>query len=108
MPDFQLGDHQNVDVVIALLDADGVTTKDAPDAGSVVAAFASGVELTATVSPDQTSVNVRANGPVTTGDVLTVSANFNGQPLTPATLAFDVLTGPPVAVTLTPGTPVTN
>jgi hypothetical protein len=37
-----------------------------------------------------------------------VSANFNGQPLTPATLAFDVLTGPPVAVTLTPGTPVTN
>jgi hypothetical protein len=109
MADFLLADNQNVDVAIVLFDKVGNTvTGTALDAGSVVAAFADSTEVTATVSADQTSVNVRAIGPLTTGDTLTVSGSFNGVALTPGTLAFDVGASAPTSISLTPGTPVDN
>ena len=107
--DFQLLDNQNVDVAIALADAAGnPVTGDALVAGSVTATFVDGTELSATVSADQTSVNVKSLGPVTFDDVLTVSGTLNGVALSPGTLAFDVGVGTPTQITLAPGTPVTN
>ena len=109
MSDFVLTDSQNVDVAISLADAAGNAVSGVSlDAGSVTATLSSGTEFSATVSADQTSVNVRALGPVGTGDVLTVTGSFNGTALTPGTLAFDAVVGPPATVLLTPGTPVAN
>jgi hypothetical protein len=109
MADFLLADNQNVDVAVGLVDAAGnAVTGDVLDAGSVTAVFVDGTELTATVSADQTSVNVAALGPLTTDDVLTVTGTLNGVALAPGTLAFDVGTGAPTGITLTPGTPVAN
>ena len=109
MADFLLGDNQNVDVALAFTDAAGQpVTGVTLDPGSVSATFADATEFTVTVSADQSSVNVRAIGPVVTGDVLTVAGSVGGTPLTPGTLAFDVVAGPASTITLTPGTPVAN
>ena len=105
MTDFILMDNQNVQVAIGLSDAAGnPVTGDVLDAGSVSASFPETSNLTATVSPDQTTVTVTAEGPLVVDDVLTVTGSFNGEALTPATLAFDVDAGAPVNITLTPGT----
>ena len=107
MADFVLQDNQNVDVAIAFVDAAG--NPASVDPGSVTAVLADGTEFTVTLDAAQTSVNVKALGPVTTGDVLTVSCTVGGTAIaTPGTIAFDVISGPATAVTLTPGTPATN
>ena len=109
MADFLLGDSQNVDVALAFTDAAGnPVTGVTLDAGSVAATFADATEFTVTVSADQSSVNVRAIGPVVTGDVLTVTGSVGGVALAPGTLPFDVVAGPATSNTLTPGTPVAN
>jgi uncharacterized YccA/Bax inhibitor family protein len=96
-------------VAITLADAAGnPVTGDQLDAGSVTATFVDGTELSATVSADQTSVNVKALGPLTVDDVLTVTGSLNGVALSPGTLAFDVGVGSPASIVLAPGTPVEN
>lgn len=107
MADFVLQDNQNVDVAISFADAAGNPVAGPADPGSVIATLASGAEFSATVSADETSVNVRALGPLTTGDVLTVTASVGGVALS-GTLAFDAVVGPAAAIGLTPGTPVAN
>ena len=108
-PDTPLLDNQNVDVAITLADAAGnPVTGDALDAGSVVATLVDGTALEATVSADQTSVNVKALGPLIVDDVLTVTGTLNGVALSPGTLAFDVGSGAPTQIVLAPGTPVAN
>ena len=109
MADFTLADNQNVDVAITLTDAAGNTVTGAVlDAGSVTATLADSTEFTVTVSADQSSVNVKAIGPLVTGDVLTVNGSFNGVALTAGTLAFDVQAGPPTTIGLVAGTPAVN
>ena len=109
MTDFLFADNQHVDVAIALADAAGnPVTGDVLDAGSVTATFVSGVELSAAVSADQSTVTVTALGPLTIDDVLTVTGSLGGVTLSPGTLAFDVGGGAPTKITLTPGTPAAN
>lgn len=109
MADFQITDSQNVDLTLAVADAAGnPVTGDVLDAGSVTATFADGSEWTVTVSADQTTVNVRANGELTVDDVLTVTGSLDGVALTPATMAFDVTTGVATTIGLSAGTPVAN
>ena|ERR1035438_3560137 len=109
MADFQIADNQNVTLTLAVDDAAGnPVTGDTLDAGSVVATFADGSEWTVTVSADQTTVNVKANGALTIDDVLTVTGSIGGVALTSATMAFDVTTGVATTVGLSAGTPVAN
>jgi hypothetical protein len=109
MADFPITDSQNVDLTLAITDAAGnAVTGDTLDPGSVTATFADGSEWTVTVSADQTSVNVKANGELTVDDLLTVTGSLNGVALTPGTLAFDVTTGVATAIGLNPGTPAAN
>ena len=109
MADFPITDSQNVDLTLAVADAAGnPVTGDVLDAGSVTAVFADGTEWTVTVSADQTTVNARANGALTVGDVLTVNGSLNGTALTPATMTFDVTTGVATTIGLSTGTPVAN
>src|ERR1019366_2984354 len=109
MADFPITDSQNVTLTLAITDAAGnAVTGDTLDPGSVTAAFADGTEWTVTVSADQTSVNAKANGALTIGDVMTVNGSLNGAALTPATMTFDVTTGVATTIGLTPGTPVAN
>ena len=104
MADFQIADNQNVTLTLAVDDAAGnPVTGDTLDAGSVTATFADGSEWTVTVSADQTTVDVRANGALTVDDVLTVTGSIGGVALTPGTLAFDVTTGTATTVGLSAG-----
>ena len=100
--------NQNIDVAVGAADAAGTPVDVTFDAGTVIASFADGSAFQVVVSADEKSVNVKALGPVVTGDTLTVTGSVAGVALTPATLAFDVQLPPAVAVTLTPGTPVAN
>jgi hypothetical protein len=100
--------NQNVDVAVGAVDAAGLPVSVTFDPGSVTATFADGAAFLVTISADEKTVNVKATGPLVTGDTLTVTASVAGVALTPATLPFDVQAPPPVAVTLTPGTPVAN
>ena len=109
MADFPITDSQNVTLTLSLTDAAGnVVTGDVLDAGTVLPTFADGTEWTVTVAPDQTSVNVKANGALTVNDLLTVPGSINGVALTPGTLAFDVTTGVATTIGLAAGTPVAN
>lgn len=109
MADFQIADNQNVTLTLAVDDAAGnPVTGDILDAGSVTATFADGSEWTVTVSADQTSVNVKANGALTIDDVLSVTGSIGGVALTPASMAFDVTTGTATTIGLSAGTPVNN
>ena len=109
MADFQITDSQNVDLTLAVADSAGnPVTGDVLDAGTVLPTFADGSEWTVTVSADQTTVNVKANGKLTIDDVLTIPGSLNGVALTPATMAFDVLTGTATTIGVTAGTPAAN
>ena len=101
----QLVDNQNVDVALSTTDAAGNPVASTFDAGLTTASFADGSAFTVTTT--DSSVNVKANGRLVTGDVLTVSASVSGVALT-ATLSFDVVAGPAANLVLTPGTPVAN
>jgi hypothetical protein len=108
MVDFVLMDDQNVDcAVTAIDDAGNAVPGTVLDAGSVTASAADAGMLTVTVSADGSSVNVRANGPEGTGNVVTVNGTLGGSPLT-GSLTFDVTNSPPTGLGLTPGTPVHN
>jgi hypothetical protein len=108
MSDFILLDDQNVDVAVNVVDDAGNVVPGATfDAGSVTATLPETTNLIATVSADQTSVNVRAEGPLTTDDVLTVTGAIAGTPYT-ATLPFDVDVSAPAGLGLVPGTPEHN
>lgn len=109
MADFPITDSQNVDLTLGLTDAAGnAVTGDTLDPGSVTATFADGTEWTVTVSADQTTVNAKANGALTVGDVLTVNGSLNGVALTAGTMTFDVTTGVATTIGLSPGTPAAN
>ena len=109
MADFPITDSQNVDLALQFVDAAGNPVANVtPDPGSVTAAFADGTEWTVTVTADQLSVNVRANGHLTIGDVLTINGSVGGVALTPATMTFDETTGVATTFGLVPGTPVAN
>lgn len=109
MPDFVLLDDQNVDVAINVSDdAGNVVQGESLDAGSVTATVSDATSLEATVSADQTSVNVKALGPEVTDVTVTVDGTLNGTALTSGTLAVDVNASPAVAIGLVPGTPVHN
>ena len=108
MSDVILKDNENVTVAVSALDALGATLAVSFDPGTVVATFADGSAFQVVVSPDETSINVKALGPIVTGDVLTVSGSIAGVALTPASLTFDVEAGSPVAVSLSVGTPAVN
>ena len=106
MADFILGDAQHVTLAIAPADSAGNPT--APfDAGSVTASFPETTNLTAVVSPDQLSVLVTAEGPLVTGDVLTITGTVGGTPVSVA-FPMDVTAGPPATIIVTPGTPTAN
>jgi hypothetical protein len=108
MADFILGDGENVTLTIAPgPDAAGNPTTVPFDAGSVTATFPETTNLTATVSADQTSILVKADGPLTTDDVLTITGTVNGVTVT-AEFPFDVDAEAPTDVVVTPGTPVAN
>jgi hypothetical protein len=108
MADFILGDGQNVDLgIVPGPDAAGNPTAGAFDAGSVTATLPESTNLIATVSADQTSINVKAEGPLTTDDVLTITGTVNGASVT-VDFPFDVDAEAPTDITVTPGTPVAN
>src|SRR5487761_2464356 len=107
MADFVLKNNENVTVAVGAVDALGTPVTVTFDTGTVTATVTSGA-VVATVSADELSVNVKAVGPLVTGDILTVNGSVNGVALTAATLGFDVTASAPVGITLTPGTPVLN
>jgi len=108
MADFILGDGQNVDLgIVPGTDAAGNPTTAPFDAGSVTATLPEATNLVATVSADQTSINVKAEGPLVVDDVLTISGTVNGVPVT-ADFPFDVDAEAPTTITVTPGTPNAN
>jgi len=109
MADTILGDAQHLTVTIGLNDTGGnPVTGDVLDAGTVTATFPETTNLTAVVSADQTTVLVTAEGPLVTGDVLTVTGSLAGVALKPGVLPFDVTAGAASAITLTAGAPVDN
>lgn len=108
MPNFILGDHQNITLAIAPgPDKAGNPTTAPFDAGSVTAAFPETTNLVAVVSADQASVLVTAQGPLTTDDVLTISGTVNGAPVS-VLFPMDVDAEASASITVTPGTPVEN
>jgi outer membrane usher protein FimD/PapC len=110
MPDFVLADDQNVDVALPILDRAGNATSDVFDPGSLTATGSdAGANVTVTVSADQTSMNVRAVGPLATGITITTNGTVNGNPLT-GTFVVDVDAdnANPASIGATPGTPVAN
>lgn len=105
MANFILGDDQNVDVAVSFKDdAGNVVAGSTLDAGSMTATFDDGSEVTATIAPDQSSVNVRANGKLSTGDTLRVNATAGGVAVpNPGVFAFEVDTTGANTIVLTPG-----
>lgn len=108
MADFVLKTNQNVTLSVGAADITGTPVAVVFDANSVVATVSDPGALVAVVSADETTVNVKALGPLTTGDTVTVSGSVAGVALTPATFIVDVEALPAVAVTLTPGVVATN
>jgi hypothetical protein len=106
VPDFVLQDDQtNPVAIVALDDAGNAVPGVLLDAGSAAAVVSDPTVLTAVVSPDQSTVQVTAEGPEATGTTVTVNGTLNGAPVT-AVLAIDVTTSPAVGIGLVPGTSV--
>jgi len=107
MADFVLGDKQTITGAVAFTDERGnAVPASAIDPGSLTVTFADPTQFNVVIAPDQTSFTVAAVGTLETGDQGTVNATVNGVPLpNPFVFAFDVVAGPPVAVTVTFGTP---
>ena len=108
MADVTLNDNQNVEVTIVLTDSSNQAVAGLIDAGTLVVTFADPAPFTVTDGADTSTFNVKANAITSAANVATVSGDFNGVALTPGTLTFDVVTPPPVNITLTPGTPANN
>ena len=102
MANFSLANNQHVEVAVSLDEAGLVL-----DAGSLAASLSDPNSATATISGDQTSIEVRANGTNVNDNVLTVTGTVNGAPANPCTFAFDIVAPTPTIV-LTPGAPVNN
>ncbi len=110
MADFQLETGFQVPCGVVVLDQNGAAIAGAVlDAGSGSASTSDPTTLTATLSSDETSVDVVTVGPLGTGEVVTVAGSVGGVALT-GTLVVDVIAVPQVAtsLSLTPGTPVAN
>lgn len=108
MADVTLNENQNVEVRISLENSSNVAVAGLIDAGTLSVTFTDPAPFTVTDGADTSSFNVKANGTLTSANVATVSGSFNGVPLTPGTLTFDVVVAPPTQITLTPGTPANN
>lgn len=108
MTDFVLKSNENVTVAVGAVDSTGTPVTVTFDPGTVLATVSDAGALSVTVAADELSINVKALGPVTTADVVTVTGSVAGVALTLATLAVDVVPAPAVAITLTPGVVSTN
>lgn len=108
-PDFVLEDDQNVDCEVqGIDDAGNIVTGVEADAGTVTAEVSDPTILEATVSADQSSVNIKALGPIATGTTVTVNGSVNGAALIAGTLAVDVVDSAVTTIGIIPGTPVHN
>ncbi len=108
MADFVLKSNENVTVSVGAVDSTGTPVTVTFDPGTGLATVSDAGALSAVVSADELSVVVKALGPLTTADIVTVTGSVSGVALTPATLAVDVVPAPAVAITLTPGVVATN
>jgi hypothetical protein len=108
MPDFVLQDDQNVNVAVQVGDGAGnIVPGTSLDPGSVTATVSDPEVLSATVSPDQSSVNISALGPIGTDVTVTVAGTLGGEPLS-GDIAIDVTDSPAASIILVAGTPQTN
>jgi len=108
MADFVLKNNENVTLTIGAVDGLATPVAVTFDAGTVLVTVSDPGAVVATVSADETSVNIKALGPVIVGDVITVSGSVQGVALTPANFTVDVQPSAPVAITLTPGLATAN
>lgn len=110
MPDFVLQDDQNVNCALNLIDdANNVVQGQTLDAGSATATVSDTTVLEATITPDQTVLNIKALGPEATGVTVEVTGTIAGTPVAnPGSIAVDVQASPAVSIGIVPGTPSHN
>jgi hypothetical protein len=110
MADFQLETGFQVTDTVVVLDQNGAAISGlALDAATGAVAVSDATVLTATLSADQATVDVKTVGPLGTGEVVTITGSVGGVALT-GTQTIDVIAVPqtPTSLGLVPGTPVAN
>ena len=110
MADFQLETGFQVTDTVVVLDQNGAVIAGAVlDAGTGTVSVSDPTVLTATLSADQSSVDVVTVGPLGTGEVVTIDGSVGGVALT-GTQTIDVIAVPqtPTSLGLVAGTPVAN
>lgn len=110
MADFQLETGFQVTCAVVVLDQNGAEIQGAVlDASTGAVSTSDATTLTATLSSDQSSVDVVTVGPLGTGEVVTLDGSVGGAALV-GTFVVDVIAVPqtPTSLSLVPGTPVAN
>lgn len=110
MADFQLETGFQVTDTVVVLDQNGaVITGAVLDASTGSVTVSDSTVLTATLSADQSTVDVKTVGPLGVGEVVSIAGSVGGVALT-GQQVIDVIAQPQVATSLglVPGTPVAN
>lgn len=105
MAAFTMTDTQQVDCTIAYADKHGHPTSPPPNAGIPSWTTDNTELLLLTPSNDGMTCNIKALGTLGAGVVTVKVADTSGNPIAAGSLDFTIISGAPINITVTPGTP---